>query len=612
MCITGRALLRGIAGILILTPVVAVANANAPERPGGEPAAAVCHVEQGQATPFFSDLFKVYTPRARCMFLEKPVIWLHFVSDLIIAVAYFSIPVALIYFVRRRRDIAFHWIFWMFAAFIMACGTTHLFGVWDLWQPFYRLDGLVRAGTAAISIVTAIALWPLIPKALALPSPAQLEMQVAERTSELKDANEALHREIMARRDLEVHREQLLESERAARGEAERANRLKDEFLATLSHELRTPLNAILGWSHILRGHAGDDETIAEAVTVIDRNTRVQSRLIEDLLDVSRIISGKLRLDVQIVSLSDVIQEAIQAVAPAAEAKEIQLTSVLDPAAGRVSGDPARLQQVVWNLLSNAIKFTPKGGRVQVRLENIDSHVEMVVIDTGMGIRAELMPHLFERFRQGDASTTRQHGGLGLGLAIVRHIVEAHGGSVHVSSAGPGQGTTFRIKLPIRPAHSDIPEPIQREHPSSITHPWTQAETADLSGVRVLVVDDETDARQLVSKLLSTHHAVVIQAASAAEAFNRLTTESPNIVLCDIGMPGEDGYQFMRRVRSLPAEQGGRVPAIAVTAYARAKDRTAAMRAGFNNFVSKPFEPAELLATIANLVRGAGAGGESQ
>jgi PAS domain S-box-containing protein len=395
-------------------------------------------------------------------------------------------------------------------------------------------------------------------------------------------------------------REQLLEAERAARAEAERVSLTKDEFLATLSHELRTPLNAILGWSQILRSRHHHDEELAEGLSVIERNTRVQTQLIEDLLDMSRIISGKIRLDVQQVELQDVVKAAIASVRHSADAKEIRLQVVLDPLAGPVRGDPGRLQQCFWNLLSNAIKFTPKGGKVQVALQRVNSHIEVCVVDNGQGITPDFLPHLFERFRQADASTTRQHGGLGLGLSIVKHLVELHGGSVRAKSAGEGQGATFCIELPLVVVHPPAGE-RRREHPRSSSVATGPADHPSLAGITVLAVDDEPDARNLLKRVLEDCGAKTILAGSAQEGLELLVKHRPDMIVSDIGMPEEDGYEFIKKVRALPAEQGGRTPAAALTAFARAEDRTRALRAGYQTHVAKPVEPTELTAVVASL-----------
>ena len=409
--------------------------------------------------------------------------------------------------------------------------------------------------------------------------------------------------DVTIRKAAEEEREALLRSEQAARVEVERASRMKDEFLATLSHELRTPLNAILGWSQLLKrdGHEQiDPETLAEGLAVIERNARAQTQLIEDLLDMSRIISGKIRLDTQLVNPISFIEAAIETVKPAAEARGIRLQTVLDANAGPISGDPNRLQQVVWNLLSNAIKFTPRGGRVQVLLERVNSHVELSVSDTGQGISADFLPHVFERFRQADASTTRKHGGLGLGLAIVKQLVELHGGGIAAMSPGQGAGSTFTVSLPLAAVHRDLGEP-RREHPRAPRLHGIDLGCASLKGLKVLVVDDEPDARALIKRLLENCDALVTVAGSMAEALPLVESNRPDVLLSDIGMPDADGYELLRRVRALGQERGGNVPAVALTAFARSEDRTRALLAGFVVHVSKPVEPSELVATVASV-----------
>ena len=407
--------------------------------------------------------------------------------------------------------------------------------------------------------------------------------------------------DIHAMRQLTDEREHLLRSEQAARVESERASRMKDEFLATLGHEIRTPLNAILGWATILRSGQFSGKSAAQGLEIIERNARLQAQMVEDLLDMSRIISGKLRLDVQRLDLADVVRAAAQTVEPAAAAKDIRVQLVLDPMTGPVSGDPNRLQQVFWNLLSNAIKFTAKGGRVQVLLERINSHVEVSVIDTGEGIDPTFLPHVFDRFRQADATTTRRHGGLGLGLAIVKQVVELHGGSIRAKSPGKHQGATFIVSLPLTVIHPEIEPLPPRRHPAAEPVAAAVDSDVELVGVRVLIVDDEPDARALLRRLFEERGAMVSTAASSTEALSILQAERPDVLISDIGMPDEDGYTLIRRVRSLLPENGGRTPAIALTAYARAEDRVKAVVAGFQHHLSKPIEPVELLVMVASL-----------
>ena len=391
------------------------------------------------------------------------------------------------------------------------------------------------------------------------------------------------------------------EKERLYR-EAQESNRLKDEFLATVSHELRTPLTSILGWAHMLRTGQFDGDSAIRAFETIERNARAQSQLIDDLLDVSSIITGKLRIDVRQLSPDSFVEAAIEAVRPAAEAKGVRLQKIMDTGVVTVSGDPVRLQQVVWNLLANAIKFTPRGGRVQVRLERVDSHIEIAVSDTGTGIAPEFLPHVFDRFRQADQRTTRQHGGMGLGLAIVRHLVELHGGTVNAESAGEGQGSTFTVLLPVAPVYQTAIEG-SRVHPAARDTLPSLDCVERLDGVRVLVVDDERDTRELLKVGLGQCGAEVIVAGSVAEGLEAIRAATPDLLISDIGMPEEDGYDLIRRIRELPGENGGRVPAIALTAYARVEDRMQALRAGYQMHVPKPVEMAELVAVAASLVQ---------
>jgi len=396
-------------------------------------------------------------------------------------------------------------------------------------------------------------------------------------------------------------RDQLLKSEQDALAESERAGRMKDDFLATLSHELRTPLNAILGWSQLIRRNQ-DPQTLQEGLDVIERNARVQVQLIEDLLDMSRVISGKLHLDMQTIDPVLPIVAAIETVMPAAAAKGVRIIKSLDSTAGPVAGDAGRLQQVVWNLLFNSVKFTPKGGRIQVLLKRADSHIEITVADTGKGIDPAFLPHIFERFRQADASTTRQQGGLGLGLAIAKQLIEMHGGTISAASQGPNKGSTFTVLLPVvahlKDSHeSSSPQAQNRKSLASFSN------TA-LTGITVLVVDDEKDARGLIKRVLEQYGANVAMAASAAEAVKLFASVRPDVLVSDIGMPGIDGYELLHQIRELGGARGGDVPAIALSALARAEDRTRALRAGFIVHVAKPVEPHELVATVASIGNG--------
>jgi PAS domain S-box-containing protein len=397
-------------------------------------------------------------------------------------------------------------------------------------------------------------------------------------------------------------REELLAMERSARAEAEAANRLKDEFLATVSHELRTPLNAILGWAHILRAGQFTGEKASTALETIERNARAQKQLIEDLLDVSGIITGKIRLDLRIVDPLSSINAAIDALQPAAEAKGVGLNKVMAAGVSEISADADRLQQVVWNLLSNAIKFTPRGGRIEIRLQRVDSHIEIIVTDTGRGIKPEFLPFVFDRFRQADSTITRAHGGLGLGLAIVRHLVELHGGEVHAHSQGEGQGATFIVKLPLVAGydnHGSEP-PAQRHVRDGDSLP--EFECLDqLEGLKVLAVDDEADTCDLLKAMLERCGAIVTIAGSAERALEALERSEFDLIVSDIGMPGTDGYELIQMVRKLPAERGGRTPAVALTAYARTEDRLRALRAGYEMHVPKPVEYLELVTVIASL-----------
>jgi signal transduction histidine kinase len=420
-----------------------------------------------------------------------------------------------------------------------------------------------------------------------------LELRVEERTAELTEANRQLKIEIEERRRAEADREVALAREQALRVQAEELSRLKDEFLATMSHELRTPLNAIFGWITLLRTRQLDDATRRRAIETIDRNARSQRRLIEDLLDVSRIVSGKVALELGSLDMRRVVETAIETMQPAAQGKNIKIMPLLDTSLGTIRGDPARLQQVVCNLLSNAIKFTPAGGHVDVVLARRNNDAEITVRDNGQGIKPSFLPYVFDRFRQEDGSIGRRHGGLGLGLAIVRHLVELHGGTVSAESQGEGTGAAFTVRLPAI-AHFGRDgrhlEAVQGEDVS-----------ISLAGVRVLAVDDDPGARELLARILEGYGAEVRLVASGAAALTALFENKPDVLIADIGMPDMDGYALIEQVRMLDPEYGSQIPAVAVTAYASAQDRLRALQVGYQNHVSKPVDPQELAVVVASL-----------
>ena len=396
--------------------------------------------------------------------------------------------------------------------------------------------------------------------------------------------------DITERKQAEAERQQLLERERAARAEAERANRIKDEFLAIVSHELRSPLNSIVGWTTLLQTQNLDRDTTTQALNTIARNAKLQSELINDLVDVSGILKGKLGLNITTVDLAQTMRSAIETVQLAAESKSIQIQSKLEPNVGIVSGDTNRLQQVFCNLLSNAIKFTPSGGQVKVCLEDLGSTVQVIVSDTGKGIHPDFLPHLFDYFRQENGATTRQYGGLGLGLAIVYHIVQLHGGTIKADSLGEGQGATFTVELPVTKSS-------QQEQKNTSSEP-----ALSLSGIKVLVVEDDPDTREFMAFLVEQHGAIAIAVDSAQAALNTLTHSQPNVLLSNIAMPEVDGYMLLRQIRALPPEQGGNIQAIAITAFAGEIDYQQAMSAGFQQYLAKPVEPDKLVKTILSLV----------
>src|SRR6266542_1902446 len=477
--------------------------------------------------------------------------------------------------------------------------------LWQTSRPYYLWTSITYfAGASAAGIIArligtlgfyaVIATVPIISIIYFTYRTYLKNIEASGKQAELAQRHvEELSRYIDELKRSEEARGQLLLREQRARAEAEAANRIKDEFLATLSHELRTPLTALLGWACLLRDSPTDKAVLEQGLAAIERNAKVQTQLIDDLLDVSRIISGKLHLDVRPIDISSAIEVAISVVRPAADAKSIQLNYRQSPAIGAISGDAARIQQIVWNLLSNAVKFTPEGGRIEVMLQRFDSHARLTVTDSGKGISSEFLPQVFDRFRQADSSTTRGYAGLGLGLAIVRHLVELHGGTVHAESPGEGRGATFSATFPIISVRVD----------SSLNQSGQNVINSSpaLDGLRVLVVDDEPDARQIISTVIARTGAEVKACESASEALATLEYWMPDVLMSDIAMPGEDGYSLINKIRSLPAERGGRIPAAAFTAYAREEDRKRALAAGYQMHIAKPVSSGQLVAMIAHL-----------
>jgi signal transduction histidine kinase/CheY-like chemotaxis protein len=478
--------------------------------------------------------------------------------------------------------------------------------VWQTWKKYYLWTSMTYfAGASAAGIIAhSIGLFGLYAMMATVPIILIIyftyrtylkNIEASEAQADIAQKHiEELSGYLAELTRLEDARKQLLVDERYARAEAEAANRIKDEFLATLSHELRTPLTSLLGWASLLRGSDVDEVLLYKGLETIERNARMQTQLIDDLLDVSRIISGKLNLEVRPADISSAVEGAITVVRPALDAKGIRLSYSRDAVIGAISGDAARLQQIIWNLLSNAVKFTPERGWIDVRLQQRDSHVQVTVSDSGQGISPDFLPRVFDRFRQADSSTTREYGGLGLGLAIARHLVELHGGTIRAESAGEGRGATFCVTFPLLLERVESPQ-------SNHSGEYAVDSAKKLDGLRVLVVDDEPDARQIITTLIRKTGAEVLACESANEALEALETWHPDVLMSDIAMPGEDGYSLINRVRSLPAERGGHVPAAAFTAYAREEDRQRALEAGFQIHIAKPISAGKLLAMIAQL-----------
>ena len=478
--------------------------------------------------------------------------------------------------------------------------------VWHTWRTYYLWTSVTYFAGASAAGITAIlidnygfyAVVATAPIILIICFTYQTYLKNIEASLEQTEAArlhvEELSRYIGELQRSEEERGQLLLRAERARSDAEAANRIKDEFLATLSHELRTPLTSLLGWSSVLREAKRDEKVLTQGLEAIDRNARVQAQLIDDLLDVSRIVSGKLNLDVRPLDIASVVRAAINVVRPAADAKGITLDYHAEPGVGAISADSARLHQIIWNLLSNAVKFTPHGGKICVRVEQDGSNARVTVNDTGQGIDAEFLPRVFDRFRQADSSTTRSFGGLGLGLAIVRHLVELHGGTVSAQSDGISKGATFIATFPLL---ADRMEPATSAHVPEVSSTDVYA----LDGLRVLLVDDEPEARQIISTVITRTGAVVSACESAHEALARLSEWKPDVILSDIAMPEEDGYSFIQKVRSLPSDKGGDTPAAALTAYAREVDRRQALAAGYQMHIAKPIGASQLITMIARL-----------
>lgn len=538
---------------------------------------------------FLRHLFSTdgFVPRWNCGDWSEGHGWLHVASDTMVFAAYFAIPLGIWYFVAlKKHQLPFSLLFVLFGTFILSCGLTHLIDATLFWQPWYRFSGLMKLITALTSWATVIALFRNMPRALALPG--------------IEEMNKNLQAEIAQRQAAECEREALLLAERSARETAEDASRSKDEFVAMLSHELRTPLSAILGYTTLAREEAPPASEIAAHLEVIDRNAQAQKRLIEDLLDTNRIMAGKLRLDVQLMDLGAVVESALDTLRPQAMIKGVRLGKVTDGSAVSVRGDPARMQQIVWNLVSNAIKFTPSGGRIDVRVERVNSHVEVSVEDTGIGIPEEALSSIFDRFKQVDSSSTRRHGGLGLGLAIAKSLVEMHGGSIVAKSLGAGKGSTFRVALPLPAVHTEAGD-TQRRHPHAAPPVKAEAVLPSLEGVKILAVDDDHDARELLRRMLGQSGATVTVAKSAEEALRAASMQRFDVLISDIGMPDMNGLELISALRTHLEGPNSNIPAVALTAFAAVEDRKSALLAGFDSYLSKPVDLGEVVVVVSRL-----------
>jgi signal transduction histidine kinase/CheY-like chemotaxis protein len=526
-----------------------------------------------------------YTGMA-AMRMEPGIVYDPWLFALSVGIAIAASGLALWIAFRLRHNVPHVWLPRVGAAVVMggAIVGMHYTGMAAASFPLGSVCMAARGGVNhdGLATLVVIATFGLLGIAL-LASLFDARLEANARVLEISQATAA-------------EREDLLTRERAARDEAERLSALKDEFLATLSHELRTPLNAILGWASMLQRGLKDEETFKRGLETIERNARAQGQLIDDLLDMSRIISGNLRLDVQLIEPDKVVEAALGTVHPAAVAKRIDLRVDVARGVGTVLGDPSRLQQVMWNLLSNAVKFTPNGGMVQVMLGRDGQDVVIRVADSGIGIEPDFLPYVFDRFRQQDASITRKHGGLGLGLSIARQLIELHGGTIGVSSPGSHAGTTFTVRLPLAEAEAEAAPAVPLA-----AAPRAQA-LGDLAGVKVLLVDDATDTLDVLQQILQHSGATIMAASSAGKALALLERERPDVIVSDIGMPEVDGFELIRRIRRRSAGAGGAIPAIALTAFTRQDDRNRAMQAGFNDYLAKPVEPGSLVAHIAQVV----------
>jgi signal transduction histidine kinase len=526
-----------------------------------------------------------------CYLWATDLVAAHVISDALIGLSYLSISITLVYIVRRTRQaLPYGWLLVAFGTFIVACGATHLMEIWTTWQPVFWLAADVKIITAIASVVTAALLPPVVPKVLGLVEQARVS---DERRTALEAAHGELDRRVRART---AELEASLERERQLRAEAEEASRAKEDFLATVSHELRTPLNAIVGWSELLQRPNVDSATIARATAAIGRNARAQAQVVGDLLDVSRIAAGKLTLNLQQTDLVALVMAAIESVKPNADRKRQTLRVHWQQAAVFVTADEQRLQQVVWNLLANAIKFTPDGGVITVTVEQSGSLARLAVSDDGIGIAPEFVPRLFERFTQAESSTTRRFAGLGLGLAIVRDLVQLHGGGIEVESAGLGAGATFRVVLPVRS------EPAGgRDTDLGST---TRIEGAPLAGRALLVVDDDVESLEIIKTILEAAGASIVTAASADEGLAALAARAFDAIVCDIGMPQIDGHDFITAARR---RRLSRSPALALSGYASSEDAKRAAESGFGRHLAKPVSAEELVAAVAYLIAADGA-----